>query len=241
MSGACVGPGPRSLEGLAWLARVGATPLEPLRLAVGWTEPRAHDHMRRLVDAGLVRRVAMRRGQGSLLVVTSRGAREAGYPARRAPRSIGPTTWAHACACAWVSAWFHVRGRVWCSERHVADDDFWRQDLHYQDHRGTVRMTHRPDLGVIMPLGPIAVEVELQRKMRKRLLGIIMMYAQLTEGDDSPIAAVLYVCGYRDIEDLVTSLADYASLFRQQLKIRMLNVVIEETRAAARERTGTAP
>lgn len=95
-------------------------------------------------------------------------------------------------------------------------------------------MTHRPDLGVIMPLGPIAVEVELQRKMRKRLLGIIMMYAQLTEGDDSPLAAVLYVCGNRDIEYLVTSLADYASLFRPQLKIRMLDVVIEETRVVAR-------
>lgn len=43
------------------------------------------------------------------------------------------------------------------------------------------------------------------------------------------------ICGNRDIEDLVTSLADYASLFRPQLKIRMLDVVIEHTRFVAHD------
>jgi Phage integrase, N-terminal SAM-like domain len=45
----------------------------------------------------LVRRVPMRRGDGSLIVLTTRGALEAGYPASRVPRSIGPSTWARLC------------------------------------------------------------------------------------------------------------------------------------------------
>jgi hypothetical protein len=36
----------------------------------------------------------MRRGQGSLIVLTRNGALEAGYPASRAPRTVTPTTWA---------------------------------------------------------------------------------------------------------------------------------------------------
>ena len=36
MSGGCIAPGARSLEGLAWLARVGASPQEPLALVMGW-------------------------------------------------------------------------------------------------------------------------------------------------------------------------------------------------------------
>ena len=36
---------------------------EPLRLAMGWSEMLAYDHVRRLVGAGLVRRVPMTRGR----------------------------------------------------------------------------------------------------------------------------------------------------------------------------------
>ncbi|MCA1680404.1 MAG: hypothetical protein LC777_16355 [Actinobacteria bacterium] len=156
MSGACVGPGRRSLEALGWLARVGVSPLEPLRLVLGCSERRAHDHVCRLTAAGLVTRVAMRRGDGSLIVLTANGALEAGYAASRAPRSLAPTTWAHASACAWVSAWLTLRLRTrwagdpemaWWSERDVLGDRFWRREVRYQDRRGSVRVTHRPDLG----------------------------------------------------------------------------------------------
>ena len=63
----------------------------------------------------------------------------AGCPPSTRPRSVAPTTWAHASGCAWVSAWLQLRGREWVSEREILDDDFWRYDLRYQDHRGTVR------------------------------------------------------------------------------------------------------
>lgn len=127
---------------------------------LGVSERVAYDHVHRLQAAGLVDRVPMRRGQGSLIVLTRRGALEAGYPASRAPRSITPTTWAHTSACAWACAWLEVRGRAWWSERDIAGEDFWRYNVVYRDHRGLARVTHRPDLGVDMPDGPIAVEVE---------------------------------------------------------------------------------
>ena len=226
-------PGRQSLQGIAWLARVGAAPLEPLALVMGCSERVAHDHVRRLVAAGLVTRVAMRRGDGSLIALTGRGAVEAGYPGSRAVRSVAPTTWAHACACAWVSAWLEVRGRVWWSEREITEDEFWRHDVRYQDRRGTVRVTHCPDLGVRVAGRPAAVEVELQRKVRARLLGIMSMYARLTALSDGPLSGVLYVTGRDDVATAVTRAARDAGLPAGTFSVRSLQVVIEQTRHAA--------
>jgi hypothetical protein len=242
MSGACVGPGRRSLEGLGWLARVGASPLEPLALVLGCSQRRAHDHVRRLSSAGLVTRVAMRRGDGSLIVLTTRGAVEAGYPASRAPRSLAPTTWAHASGCAWVSAWLALRLQTrwaadprmaWWSEREVAQDDFWRRDVRYGDRRGSVRVTHRPDLGVRIAGRPVAVEVELQRKVRARLHGILSMYAQLSTGVDAAYGGVIYIAGSEDVAAAVRRVAVDAGLRAPALSVRALGEVIQQTRAAA--------
>lgn len=230
MSGACISPGPKSLQGLAWLARAGASPLEPLRLVLGCSTTRARDHVHRLVKAGLVRRVTMTRGDGSLLVITPAGARMAGSSPSSAPRSIGPTTWAHASGCAWVSAWLQLRGRDWVGEREIVADDRWRFDLHYQDHRGTVRVTHRPDLGVRTTAGPVAIEVELQRKTLGRLRGILAMYAQLTE-PDAPLDGVIYVTDRPDVGDLIGRTA--ATVGLEALSPRTLQDVIAQTRVAA--------
>src|SRR5271157_1831180 len=105
-----VSPGPASLHGLAWLARVGASPCEPLSLAMGWGQRTTFNHLARLQDAGWIARVAMARGQGSLILVTARGVSVAGDLGVGPPRSVGPTNWAHATACAWVAAWLEVRG-----------------------------------------------------------------------------------------------------------------------------------
>jgi hypothetical protein len=232
MSGACVAPGPKSLEGLAWLARVGASPREPLQLVLGCSATRARDHVHRLVDAGLVRRVPMTRGQGSLVLVTPDGAQVCGQARSSAPRSVAPTTWAHASACAWVSAWLQVRGRDWVSEREIHDDDFWRHDVRYHDHRGTARLTHRPDLAVHTAAGPVAIEVELQRKKLARLRGICATYAELTD-DDAPLAGVIYVTSRDDVSDLVARAAAAAGLDAPRLSFRALGDVIAQTYAAA--------
>jgi hypothetical protein len=222
-------PGSRSLAGLGWLARVGCSPLEPLALVMDWSDRVAHDHVRRLTDAGLVRRVAMRRGQGSLILVTSRGASRAGYPASMAPRGIGPTTWAYAVACAWVAAWLQRRGSVWWSERQVAQDDFWRWQARYKDRRGTVRVVHRPSLGLELAEGYGAIEVATHQKLPARLLGTMKMYEELTASlDAQPITGVLFVTANNVIADQITRAARKAGLQPPQLKLRPLTQVIEQ-------------
>jgi hypothetical protein len=232
MSGACRAPGPKSLQALGWLARVGATPLEPLQLVMGCSRRRALDHVRRLTAAQLLRRVTMTRGHGSLLVITSTGACVAGHPAARAPRSVAPTTWAHACGCAWMSAWLQVRGREWVSEREVLEDERWRQDLRYEDRRGTVRVTHCPDLAVHTTGGPVAIEVELQRKTATRLRAICAMYAQLTE-QQGPLGGVIYVTDRDDVADLIDRSAAAVGLQSPALSLRTLEQVVAQTRAGA--------
>jgi hypothetical protein len=232
MSGVSVAPGRRSLQCLAWLARVGASPREPLALVMGWSRAVAYDHVRRLTAAGLVRSVAMTRGEGSLVVLTAAGAVMAGYPAGRALRSVAPTTWAHASACAWASAWLELRGHTWWSEREIAQDPFWRRDVRYQDRRGTVRVTHRPDLGVRVAGRPAAIEVELQRKVRARLVGILRMYAELSRGEDAPFSGVLYVTTRDDVADTVRRAARDAGLRAPALSFRTLQDVLQQTRAA---------
>lgn len=234
MSRASVAPGRRSLEGLEWLARVGASPLESWGLVMGWGRTVAYDHARRLAAAGLVRTVRMTRGDGSLVVATAAGAARAGCPANWALRSVAPSMWAHASACAWVSAWLRLRGHQWWSEREIAQDPFWRRDVRYRDRRGTARVTHRPDLALQIAGRPAAIEVELQRKTRARLVGILSMYAEHSDGDEAALYGVLYVCDRDDVADAVKRAAIDAGLHPPAISFRTLHDVIEQARAAGR-------
>lgn len=204
-----------------------------LEHVLGVSERVAYDHVRRLQAAGRVDRFPMRRGDGSLIVLTRRDALEGGSPASRAPRSISPATSAHTCACAWAAAWLEVRGRAWLSEPEIVDDDLWRYQLRYQDHRGTARTTHRPDLGVLTGSGPVAIEVELQRKTLGRLLEILQMYAELTE-DDGPLAGVVYITSRKDVADLVSRAADAAWIRDRMLSFRTYEQIVQQTRDGAR-------
>jgi hypothetical protein len=229
-----VAPGPRSLEGLEWLARVGASPLEPWGLVMGWRRAAAYDHARRLAAAGLVRTVRMTQGDGSLFVATAAGAARVGYPASWAVRSIGPSNWAHATVCAWVSAWLQRRGHSWWSDREIAGDVFWQRSVRYRDHRGTARVTHRPDLAVELSAGPAAIEVEVQRKSRARLLAILRMYAEIIDESDDPLAGLLYVCARVDIAKAIRHAAWDAGLAEgPTLSVRTRDEVVGEARAAA--------
>jgi hypothetical protein len=229
--------GKRSLAALEWLARVGASPLEPLALVGGCGERMMHDHVARLAREGLVRRVPMTRGDGSLVVVTRAGAARVGYAHLGAPRSVAPSSWAHHVGCAWVAASFEVLDLPWVSVAEVALDDYWRSPVTYRDPTGgTRRVLHRPDLGRHLEGGGAAVEVELQRKSRERLRGILTMYANRTMGPDPTLACVIYVTGNPDVTRLVNSVAQTVGLTDRVLQVVALTNVIEQTRERCAQR-----
>ncbi len=237
MSGRSTRPGPRSLAGLRWLARVGASSGDPLGLVMGWSRAVLNDHLARLTAAGLVRRIPMTRGEGSLIIVTREGARMGG--ATTAPRGSAPTSWAHTVACAWTSAWFEVRGRDWLSSREIAHDDSWRGRVAYTDGQGrSHRLHHRPDLGTFVgdAKQPVAVEVELQRKSLARLQGILAMYSDRMIGSHRGLAGVLYIAGDPVIATAVRTAASTVQLDEHpggRLRILELADVIAQTRAVA--------
>ena len=68
-------PGPASLVGLSWLARVGPGPIDAWRCAMGWSTSVANSHATRLEQQGWLERHRMTRGRGSLLRATRRGVR----------------------------------------------------------------------------------------------------------------------------------------------------------------------
>ena len=121
---------------------------------------------------------------------------------------------------------------TWVSEREIALDDFWRHEVRYTDTRGTARVTHRPDLGVHIAAGPVAIEVELQRKSAARLRGICETYALLT-GVEGPLAGVIYVTDRADITAAVKRIAGEVRLADPQLSFRTLDDVVAQTHAAA--------
>lgn len=203
-------------------------------LVMGWRRAVTYDHARRLAAAGLVRTVRMTQGDGSLFVATAAGAVRVGYPASWAVRSIGPSNWAHATACAWVSTWLQLRGHSWWSDREIAGDVFWQRTVRYSDHRGTARVTPRPDLAVELAAGPAAIEVEVQRKPRAHLLRVLRMYVDSIREDDDPLAGLLYVCERADIAEAVRRAAWGAGLAEGScLSVRTKGEVVGQARTAA--------
>lgn len=136
-------PGPGSTKGLAWLARVGPSPLDPWRYAMGWSEVSARSHARRLEREGWLERCPMIRGHGSLFLATRKGVAVLGLPliASRAP---APTWWAHDSGCAWTAAWLTVRGREFIGPRELLEDREWSGQLNWFDRHSFRRSGHRP-------------------------------------------------------------------------------------------------
>ena len=156
----------------------GQSPMDAWACAMGWGLRAAQSHSQRLEREGWLRRYAMTRGHGSLLVATDRGIRVGELELSAAPRPT-PTWWAHDCACAWTAAWLTVRRAEWRGPREVLADPELTGKLEWQTRTGWRRSTHRPDLTLAIPDGQVVVEVELQRKDTKRLAAILSMYREL--------------------------------------------------------------
>jgi hypothetical protein len=62
----------------------------------------------------------------------------------------------------------------------------------------------------------------------------LSVYADMTDGDEAPLASVIYITGSDDIDGLVRRLAIHADLSAPKLSFRTLDQVIAQTREAAR-------
>lgn len=185
-------PGPASMKGLEWLARVGPSPLDPWRYAMGWSEVAARNHARRLEREGWLERCPMVRGDGSLFLATRKGIRVLGL-ALIAASTPAPTTWAHDSACAWTAAWLNLRGRTYLGPREILADPRWSGKLDWLDRHSLKRSGHRPDLVGFLTDKAIVIEVELTPKSKGRLNAILQLHlgwivARKTHG-------VIYICG----------------------------------------------
>ena len=131
------------MKGLEWLARVGPSPLDPWRYAMGWSEVAARNHARRLEREGWLERCPMVRGQGSLFLATRKGIRVLGLPLIAA-RTPAPTWWAHDSACAWTAAWLTFAAGGYLGPREILDDPEWSGELDWLDRHSFKRSWHRP-------------------------------------------------------------------------------------------------
>lgn len=203
-----LGPGPATIEGLVWLARVGPAPIDAWACAMGWARPTAKSHAARLERRGWLARTALSRGHGSLLFATRTGVQVASVPVSEAP-SPAPTWWSHLAGCAWVAAWLTARGREMLGPRELLVHDAWRGEL--RGLPGQRDIVHRPDLvGVVPGRRPAAIEVELKRKSKVRLRAIMNLHAQWIAAGQS--GACVYVCGNPEIRRFVVAQAALVGL-----------------------------
>ena len=188
-------PGPASMEGLRWLARVGPCPLDAWRCAMGWSEVAARSHASRLEREGWLARYPMTRGDGSLFLATRTGIAVAGLSMRAAGRPA-PTWWAHHCGIAWAAAWLTVRGHEFSGARELLEDAEWSGQISWCDRGGYRKATHRPDLVIHRNGGHVGLEVELSRKSTERLRAILRRHLIWWRGGAT--GGVIYVC--RDVD-----------------------------------------
>lgn len=222
--GEAKGPGPRSLEGLRWLARVDVAGLEPWGRAMGFGWRATYSHAARLQAAGLAVRLYDR--EGSVLAITGAGRRlvcaDGGEPRLGATRGLGLR---HARAVSWIAALLTVRDREWVSDRELRGRPDWQVPVFWTKCYGT----HRPDAGVVVAGRRVAVEVELSHKAPRRLRAILSGYEALI-ADGTLDGGLLYISDRADVMSTVARAAARVGLADGVFKTRTLEHVQVELR-----------
>ena len=232
-------PGPASIEGLRWLARVGPCPLDAWRCAMGWSEVAARSHARRLERKGWLARFPMTRGDGSLFVATRVGIAVAGLPVRAAGPPA-PTWWAHHCAVAWMAACLKLRGHGFLGGRELLEGDEWSGAISWRDRSGFKDAKHRPDLIVCTPTGGrVPIEVELTKKSAERLRAILLLHAV---GAGHQTGGVIYVCADEDGCERVKKHGAHVGLAKGRgLRVELLDTIKAQALAAYDEPRARRP
>jgi hypothetical protein len=229
------GPGPRSLDGLRWLARVDVAGLEPWGLAMGFGWRATYSHAQRLQAAGLAVRLYDR--EGSVIAITRGGRRlvcgNGGGPRLGATRGLGLR---HARAVSWIAALLTVRGRSWVSDRELRERPDWRVPVFWPNSHGT----HRPDAGAVVGGRRVAVEVELSHKAPRRLRAILAGYEALI-ADGTLDGGLLYVSDRADVLHTVTRAATRVGIPASAFTTRRVEQVQEDLRRVVRAGRDAAP
>ena len=164
--GRVLGPGPGSMAGLKWLARVGPSPLDPWRYSMGWSEVAARSGAIDW-DGGWLGRVPLMWGRVDVLrnQLSVSGAR---YRARAQP-APQPNWWAHRSACAWTAAWLTLRERRFLGQHESDLSIEWSERLQWYERYGSRKIRASPNFIAWSPNDSVnAIEVELARKSRAR-------------------------------------------------------------------------
>jgi hypothetical protein len=212
------------MEALAWLAQVDVAGLEPLACALGFGWRATYSHVERLAGAGLVERVYDR--GGSVVAITRRGriAVDAD-PGDVRMGAIGSAGIAHSRAMSWVAAFLTLRGRRWIGERDLMRDAHWRVPVIWM--RGGLG-SHRPDLVSMADDQPVAIEVELSPKARRRLRAILTGYDDAIRRGQ--FTAVTYIAGSAAIGTAVRKAVDDLHLSPGVVRSIFLEDVYRRTR-----------
>jgi hypothetical protein len=167
----------REREVVAWIGRMGAVELGHIRRRFGVGRSVAYALVRRLVEAGLLERVATLPGDPTLIRATLNGLRYVHLPLPLAKVSAYQSD--HWAACSSVALWAEERfGRdAVISERELrrleAESERPIGSCVIGEHRNGHELLHRPDLLVTDNGSPIAIEVELTPKAPRRLEAIV--------------------------------------------------------------------
>jgi hypothetical protein len=224
-----VKPGPSTVAGLKWLARVGPTPLGAWGIAMGWGQAAVYSHARRLRRDSYLGMCSRTRGEGSLVYASRTGVQRAGVTAAAVEKRPAAVTWPHCEACAWTAAWLTARGRGMVGPRELLVRTDWRGELRFRERGELRRRGHRPDLVGRLPDGQLLpIEVELSEKSSARLKAVLELHAEWISAGKS--AAVIYVCGDEEIAERVLADGGQAGLSvdRGTMRIELIGTIQRE-------------
>jgi hypothetical protein len=177
----------RGRELVGWVARMGAVGIGHVQERFGICRSVSYEVVARLVEPGLIERVATLPGDPTLLCATAEGISYAGLglpPARVTPGAVD-----HWLACADTALWAERR---WGAESLMSERELRFAELYAPKPIASAiveelpdgrPMLHRPDLVVRDDGRTIAIEVELTPKAPRRLLTIVRSWRRARHVD----------------------------------------------------------
>lgn len=178
---------------MGWIARLGAVGIGQVQERFGVCRSVSYAIVARLVEAGLIDRVATLPGDPTLLCATAQGIAYAGLglpPARVSPGAVD-----HWLACADTALWAERR---WDRDSLMSERELRFAELEAPKPIASAvvgelpdgrPMLHRPDLVVRDDGRTMAIEVELTPKAPRRLQTIVRAWRRARHVDQ-----VLYLC-----------------------------------------------